>query len=283
MVIAAAVPLPPYPAGSAIVCASLLQALAQRGRRIRAIAPATAETWPAAEEFDAQHPELGATRFAVPYFEGYAFTAPDTAGDRYRAVERAGIQEGLRRLLGAERPDVVLVGREIDGGDAADVCRDEALRSLLISHGGPSTAIARGARPPTRAARLLAGLAAADVVVSVARHWATVLRRLGVPRVVAIPNPVDLDGFAPRPRDPPLARALGLWPDDVVALHASNVSTVKRVQDVVEAARIASPRDPRLVFVMRGDGPGRSRAEARWGLQRAFSGAFASPDGLTTP
>lgn len=273
MVIVCAVPLPPYPAGSSIVCAELLQALARRGHRIRAVAPVTPETLPAAEEFDSKHPELGVTRFAVPYFERYAFTAPDTANDEYRAVERAGIQDGLRRLLGVERPDVALIGREIYGWDAAEVCRAEVVPSLLISHGGPSTAIARGAWPPAQAARLLAGLAAVDLVVSVARHSAAVLRRLGVPRVSAIPNPVDLTCFMPGPRDPALIRALRLTPGDVVVLHASNFSAVKRTLDVVEAARIASLQDPRLVFVMLGDGPERARAQAecaRWRLLPRF-------------
>ena len=261
LVLLCAAPLPPYPAGSAIMCAELLRALALRGHRIRTIAPVTRETIPAAEEFDREHADLGVTRFTVPYFERYAFTARDAATDRYRALERSGIQAGLRRLLAVEAPDVVLIGREIYGGDVAEVCQAEGLPSLLISHGGPSTAIAHGAWPTAQAEQLLAGLAAVNVVVSVARHWVAVLRRLGVPRVIAIPNPVDLARFTPGPRDPALARTLGLAPDAVVVLHASNFSAVKRVLDVVQAAGIATARNPRLVFVMLGDGPERTRAE----------------------
>jgi glycosyltransferase involved in cell wall biosynthesis len=70
-----------------------------------------------------------------------------------------------------------------------------------------------------------------------------------------------------------LTRALRLAPGDLVVLHASNFSAVKRVLDVIEAARVAILRDPRLVFVMLGDGPERDRAQAacaRWGLRRRF-------------
>ena len=273
MTVVCAVPLPPYPAGSAIVCAALLRALAARGHRIHAIAPASPETVRAAAAFDRQHVELGVTRFMVPYFERYAFTARDAATNAYRTLERAGIHGNLRRLLATENPDVVLIGREIYGPDAAEICRTEGVPALLISHGGPSTAIAHGAWPAARAEWLLAGLRAVDLVVSVARHWAAVLRRLGVPRVITIPNPVDLARFTPSPKDPVLSHALRLAPGDLVVLHASNFSAVKRVLDVIEAARVAILRDPRLVFVMLGDGPERARAQAacaRWGLRRRF-------------
>ena len=50
---------------------------------------------------------------------------------------------------------------------------------------------------PIVAAVLVNFFAAVDLVVSVARHWVTVLRRLGVPRVIAIPNPVDLARLRP--------------------------------------------------------------------------------------
>jgi glycosyltransferase involved in cell wall biosynthesis len=273
LVIACVVPLPPYPAGSAVVCAEVLRELAARGHRIRSIAPVTEDTQRQAEDFDRRHPALGITRFVVPYFEMFAFTADDTATEEYRAGERAGVRDALRSRLAAERVDVVLVGREIYGWYVDDILRAAELPFVLISHGGPTTAIVNGAWPAARAHRLLAGMSSADVVVSVARHWRHALGHLGLPRITHIANPVDLARFVPGPRDPELARALRIAPDDVVVLHASNLSAVKRISDLIAAAEVALRRDRRLVFVVLGDGPERATAEDDC-RRRGLTGAF---------
>jgi L-malate glycosyltransferase len=255
------VPLPPYPAGSAVVCADVLTELAMRGHRVRAIAPIAEGARGNGDDPTRRAPRVPVTRFSVPYFEMFRFTARDGASAEYRACERAGVRDALRSSLEAERPDVVLIGREIYGWYVNDIVSAASLPWVLLSHGGPTTAIRHGAWPPTESQELLAGMAAADVVVSVAEHWRVVLRELGLPRVVCIPNPVDLERFAPGPRDIRLMRRLGVVPDDVVVLHASNLSLVKRVRDVVAAADLALKSDRRLLFVVVGDGPEREHAE----------------------
>lgn len=261
LVLGCVVPLPPYPVGSAVVCDDLLRALAARGHRIWSVAPVTEDTRREGAAFDRRCPTLRVTRFAVPYFEMFAFTGPDTANARYRALERSGVRDAVRSLIAAERPDVLLIGREMYGWHVAEILRETRLPSLLISHGGPSTSILQGAWPAARAREFVACLSTANVIVSVARHWRAALRRLGLRRVHTIPNPVDLARFRPGPRDPALARALGIGPEDVVVMHASNLSPVKRVPDVVAAAEIARRRGARLVSVIVGDGLQRSAAE----------------------
>jgi glycosyltransferase involved in cell wall biosynthesis len=267
------VPLPPYPAGSAILSASLLTELARRGHRVRAIAPISDAGRHERRDATGDGANISVTWFTVPYFEMFRFTGADDATAEYRARERVGVRDALRAALAAERADVVLIGREIYGWYVSDILAAASLPWVLLSHGGPTTAIRRGAWPPSEARELLDGMAAADVVVSVAEHWCAVLRDLGLPRVVCIPNPVDLERFAPGPRDSRLVRDLGVVPDDVIVLHASNLSLVKRVRDLVAAAQLALRRDRRLLFVIAGEGPERQPAErlcAELGLESRF-------------
>ena len=93
LAIACVVPLPPYPAGSAVMCAEILAELAARGHRLRSIAPMTEDTRGQAADFDRRHRGLDITRFSVPHFEMFAFTADDTATDEFRACERAGLRD----------------------------------------------------------------------------------------------------------------------------------------------------------------------------------------------
>jgi glycosyltransferase involved in cell wall biosynthesis len=254
--------------GSAIVCAQLLGGLAARGHRIWSVAPVTEATRREAAAFDRQFPALRVTRFLAPYFEMFAFTGPDRASARYRTIERAGIRRAVRAWVAAERPDVLLIGREMYGWHLADIVRESRLPSLVISHGGPTTSILHDGWPAARARALIDGLAAADVVVSVARHWQAALKRLGLRRVRMVPNPVDLDRFTPGPRDPALARSLGIPADQIVVLHASNLSPVKRVLDVIAAVERAHRRGAPVVGVILGDGLQRSAAEDMCRRQR---------------
>ncbi len=272
--IGCAVPLPPYAVGSAVVCAELLEGLAARGHRIWAVAPETPETRRDAGAFDdGRAGTLRVTRFSVPYFEMFAFTGPDTASDRYRALERARLRRAVAACAAAAPPDVLLIGREMYGWHLAALARRAGVPSLVISHGGPSTSILHGAWPAARARAFLAGLSSADVVVSVARHWEEALRRLGLGCVLTVPNPVDLARFAPGPRDGRLARSLGIRPDHVVVLHASNLSPVKRVGDFVAAVAAARRRGAPVVGLVVGDGLGRAAAaelSRREGAASAF-------------
>jgi glycosyltransferase involved in cell wall biosynthesis len=124
---------------------------------------------------------------------------------------------------------------------------------VMLSHGGPSTAIVNGAWPERRARQLLERFRQVDLTVSVASHWAERLRALGLENVVVIPNPIDLRRFAPGPRDVELQRSLRIGPEAVVVLHASSLQAEKRPFDLVAAAEKASRQVPQLTYVVLGE------------------------------
>ena len=108
---------------------------------------------------------------------------------------------------------------------------------------------------------LVRGLRTADRLVTASKHLASGLAtRFGLD-VRVVPNPVKVDRFSPRPSDPGLRRELAIAEDDVVVVHASNLKPIKRAQDLVESAAIALRSDPRLVYVVVGDGPCRRDIE----------------------
>jgi glycosyltransferase involved in cell wall biosynthesis len=98
-------------------------------------------------------------------------------------------------------------------------------------------------------------------MITPAKHLSEGLGRLGLDGIEMVPNAVDLTRFTPTPRDPALARELAIGVDDVVVLHVSNLTVIKRPLDVVEAAERVARRNPRLVFVIVGDGPLRASME----------------------
>ena len=112
----------------------------------------------------------------------------------------------------------------------------------------------------------------AAAVISPGRHLADLVREHGVDRVTVIPTAVDIEQFAPRPKDPALLQALEI-PDAVVVTHVSNLKPVKRPMDLVESASAAIRRDGRLVYLIVGDGPLRGPMESACrdaGIQHRF-------------
>jgi len=241
-------PLPPYPTGAAIVCAQIVGGLARLGHRIRAVAPIAPGMSGAADPFAARHPEVRVIPFAVPYVESFTHSAPKD----YRTFEGQQIRERLSALIQEARPDVIVIGREIYAWHVPDLARAHALPTVLLSHGGPSTAILNGTWPPAASRYLVEQLRRVDLIVSVASHWAERLRTLDLDNVAVIPNPVDLERFVPGPKDARDLAALDIPPDAVVVLHASSLHPVKRALDLVRAAVEASPHAPQLVYVVLG-------------------------------
>jgi glycosyltransferase involved in cell wall biosynthesis len=95
------------------------------------------------------------------------------------------------------------------------------------------------------------------------------LERLGVERVLVIPNAIDLsqfgasvDGDGTRRREvAEMRRRLGLADHDVVVACVANLNSRKRPLDVVASAAIALRHEPRLLYVMAGQGNLRSQVE----------------------
>lgn len=250
--------LPPHNGGTAISSSLLLIGLAARGHRVRAIAPITAETLEAGERFALTAPRLSVRRYEVPYFE----TSPDIpAPNAYLRLEAAGVGQLFAELADEQRPDVVLAGRESFARVVPALAASRGLPCVLRVTGATSSALLEGAIEAERAAALLAGLRSVDALFTPARHLAQRLEALELGRIHVIPNAVDLDRFRPRARDEKLAGSLGIASDDVVVAHVSNLKPLKRPLDVVASAERALREEPRLFYLVVGDGLGREEME----------------------
>lgn len=251
--------LPPHPGGSAISWAQILAGLAGQGHAVRALAPITAHELRAGDAFALARPELEVHRYVVPHH----YTGPNVpASPAYRASEAEQIESRAALLVGQRRPDVVISGRETFALHVPALARRHRLPCLQGIRGNTAIAIIDGSYPPDLAVEMLARLRDADVLVAVARHLADGLAQLGVPGIRVIRNAVDLDVFAPRPAHPALRRELGIDRDAITVLHASNLKAAKRPLDLVHAAELALRREPRLLFVVVGEGALRADMEA---------------------
>jgi len=250
--------LPPLPGGAPISMAGLLVELARRGHRIRAVAPITVAERGRGAAFRAAHPELNVHWFVVPSFE-IATGIPPSA--EYRESEGVALRRAAQPLVAARSPDVVMIGRESFASHVPQLARAWRRPCVLLARGNPTRLIIDGLYSPVQAEQFIAQFRSVDLIVAVATHLEEGLRRLGLAHVLTIPNAVDLDVFAPRPRSAELAHALGISPDAIVVLHASNMSPLKRPLDLLRAVAHLRTSLPRLVCVVVGDGPLRRLVE----------------------
>ena len=254
--------LPPHSGGTAIVGYQLLEGLARRGHRIRAIAPGTRETAAAADRFAAAHPQIRVTRFPVSYFE----TSPDfPAADQYRRAEGEEVGVAWCRMLSETGPDavpdVVIVGRETFALHVPDLAKAAGVPTLLIAHGGTTlTGIMKNFSEAERD-RYRRQFRKVDRIVAVADHLAECLRGFGHSDVKTVHNAVDCRKFFSRPKDRALLRRLGIDAEQPIVVHASNLKTLKRPLDLVDSAREVLRQRPDTVYVVVGDGPCREIME----------------------
>jgi glycosyltransferase involved in cell wall biosynthesis len=262
--------LPPHPGGSAISGGLLFAGFAAAGHAVRVLSPITAAARRSGDEFAARHPRLQITRFEVPYFE----SAPNLpATEVYRRVERDQIRTLLPALVNEQRPDIIFMGRETFAWDAPDIAQAYRLPCVLRTAGGTTFGILNGTLPTAEADRLLEQYRKVPLVVSPARHLAERLRQAGLRRIVVICNPVDLQRFAPRPKDPQLLHEWKIPDDAVVVAHVSNLKSLKRPLDFVASAAIGLRQNPRLFYLVVGDGSGRDameRAAREGGMAERF-------------
>ena len=252
MKILAVCTLPPHRGGSAVSSALLLRGFAEAGHGVRVLAPISADRADAPDHFAVAHPEIAVTRFRVP-FDDVSPNLP-SAGE-YRRVEREGIRALLPELIARDRPDLVFMGRETFAWDVPDIAHRHAVPVVLRTAGAMTLGMLHGTLPEAEVRYLLDQFRRADLIVCPARHLAARLKPLGVENVRVIWNAVDAHRFAPRAKDPGLAHALALQPEDVVVAHVSNLKHLKRPLDVIDAAALALRDNPRLVFVIAGQGP----------------------------
>ena len=250
--------LPPHQGGAAVSGFQLLVGLARAGHAIRSLAPITPESAGAGDSFAARHPELRVTRFQVPYFE----TSPHTpASAEYRRLEQDQVERQLSVLIERERPDIVLLGRETFAWRVPDVAQRYGLPCVLRIAGGFLAGVVDGTYPASLVSRWLEQVRKVDVIIAQTTSVAANLTALGLERIRIVPNGVDLHLFAPAPRDEALRGELGIPSDRVIVVHASNLKPLKRALDVVESAARALEVNPRLQYVIVGDGLQRQAME----------------------
>ncbi|HYA35409.1 MAG TPA: glycosyltransferase family 4 protein [Candidatus Binataceae bacterium] len=250
--------LPPHRGGSAIVGENLLTGLARAGHKVCALAPVSDSDADTPDDFARAHPEISLTRYRVPFYS--TARSESSTNSEYIACERAGIESLLPSMISQSVPDLLIIGRErIAQQIPADICR--LLPSVAILHGGNT--FERLRRGMCEEVELAAALKKVDLLVGVAEHVTASLRAVGFGDVTTIPNGVDTRRFAPRAKDPELMRSMRINGSDIVAVHVSKLAGVKRPRDLIESARVAIHENPRLIYLVIGDGPCRADMEQR--------------------
>jgi glycosyltransferase involved in cell wall biosynthesis len=95
------------------------------------------------------------------------------------------------------------------------------------------------------------------------------LERLGLERVLVIPNAIDLSQFkthedADRSRRlevTEMRRRLGVKDHDIVVVSVANFHSLKRPLDVIASAALALQKNPRLLYLLAGEGSLRPQVE----------------------
>jgi glycosyltransferase involved in cell wall biosynthesis len=200
--------------------------------------------------------------YPVPFwFTARDMVYADLDYREYTRAEGAALTARLHRLVAEEHPDLIVAGHEHVAWYVPALARTARVPYALLVHGGTTFQALAEAGALGNRHRLIEELARAGLVITVAFHLADRLRQLGLRHVRAIPNAVDSRLFVPRPRNGALRGRLGLHPDDVTVMHVSNLRAVKRPLDIVESAALTLREDPRLAYVIVGDGPNRAAME----------------------
>jgi len=238
--------MPPHPGGSAMVAGQLLPGLAARGHAVRAVS-GTTDPCAGRERLDREHlPGVATYRYPI------AAHATETAEVSLSGLRsrRPLLRTAVRRAVARGCPDVVVSGRSDYAPDAATIARAMGVPMVQVEHRRDGSALT--ATDPACAEAVRVAYRRAAVVVLVAGHLRETYAWL--PEAVVIPNAVETDRFRPMSRDVALATRLGIPPDAVVVLHASNLKPVKRALDIVAAMPDVLARAPGTHFVFVGDG-----------------------------
>jgi glycosyltransferase involved in cell wall biosynthesis len=250
--------LPPHPGGTAILGGQLLSGFAELRHSVRALAPITIEALSRGDVFAAAHPDLRVSRYLMPYFN----SSPDIpSATGYRELERRQIQEKVETLIAQERPDVMIIGRENFADHVPILAKKHRLPSVLLIQGATTWGMLNGTIPRETAQKLLTQYCQTNALVCVAEHLAKHVEALIPRQVKVIPNPVDLQQFYPRQNNNGLRRKLAIEGNAIVAAHISNLKMLKRPVDIVCSAERVLEENPKIIYVIVGDGPCRSMME----------------------
>lgn len=241
--------------GGGLYCAELLRGLARMGHHVRVLATGPPEG--ARELPDPLGDGVEVTWFALEY---RSVRTPPSASFVQR--EREKFEGLLTAVLDAGRPDAVLLGSESQAWYAAEPCAKRDLKTLLISHGVPTAALAAGIYPPDEVTTLVRSLRHVDQIVTVAHHLEAVLRGLGLDRVNTIQSGVDTNLFRPCSKDVELLTRYGIAPGQFVVGSFSHLRPGKRIPDLLASAELVLRMEPRAVYLIAGSGPSLAEAAA---------------------
>lgn len=259
--------LPPEFGGAQQLGGLLVAGLAERGHRVRAIGPISAEALRDGDAFAHAHPTVRVVRVVAPPIP--MDDAP--AEDAYRRKLGARLRRAVLEEIAGDRPAVLVTGNTSMAVHVSEFQTAHDVPCVLIVHGATVLGMIDGSVPANH--DLLVGLGQTAQLVAVAPHLARSLGQLGLDDSCVIENPVDLRRFAPRTKDPALMDALAVTPADVVVAHVSRLGAVKRPLDIVLSAECALRSNPRLLYLVLGDGPLRAAMQeacAQRGLTRRF-------------
>lgn len=229
--------------------AQIVQGLADRGHDITAVAPlAPPHAWqcryPGA-------PGVPTIRVPVP---GLRMLPPASNIAENFAAYAQLLAQALPDIIKLTKPAAIIVGDEGAAPAIPSIAAAHHIATLAIVH-GPAAAMF-GADYPQQAADLVVpALHRMDAIVLVAGHLREVFQHNGFDRLRVIPNAVNTERFHPRRNRCRLRRRLGVCDDDIVVLHGSNLRPVKRAMDIIGSAALALRVEPRLLYIIAGEGP----------------------------
>ena len=249
--------LPPDQGGSAVVNHLLLLGLAKAGHRVRALVPGTREVIDSGNGIASSYRGVSVSRFQLP---GMArFPVLMHAPKALRRQENEIIACALNASIARRRPEVIVLGTEHFAWHVPDIARAARIPSLALIQGSGNYGLLPDFPCKVRE-QLLRQLRKCDVVVAVAKHLAAGMRKIGLPEVRWVANPVDCEKFKPTDRDLALLRSLKIREDQFVVVHTSNLKRSKRALDIVRSAeRVVRQCD--AMYVVVGAGPMRQVME----------------------
>lgn len=237
--------------GASISCTKLMERLAGRSCRIRAIAVGSQDPpWPYTACLPP--PSIPVICAALPVSD----TSPgDKPGPKDREAEQRILLAEVERAVRMERPDLIFIGIEYCIHTVAPLARSFGIPCVARLAGGYTNRIIHGLQTKELADEWLGNLRGLDRVFCLTEVMRAELARLGIERLRVAPNGLDFDEAAPASPNPELRKRLGIPAGARVILHASSLKPVKRPLDLVPAFRLVLEAAPDCRLLVAGDGP----------------------------
>jgi len=239
--------LPPRLGGSAMVNEELVRGLSEaHDWNIRLISHGL-------ERFKGMlTPTLLGTSIPIEWFVMDYFPAHEDAPAEYTQKKNEMILNSLHKVMSTFPADAIMVGHECYAWSIPEL-KQLGLPIALVTHGTPTHGLGQGIYSNESRDELLRCMGESDIVIAVSQYLADILNGFGIENVHVINNAIDIDMFSPRPPNQKLRAELDLAPEDFVVSHYSNMRPIKRVQDLVEAAKLV--RNENFKYLIVGDGP----------------------------